>query len=489
MPDSPGTGTVRRVRGPADDNQPEAAVGAPSLLGPAALVFVAVISLLLLIERPVWDVDVFWQLRLGELILAHRAPLTAEPFAATHVGEHLPSLAWAGQALYGALRLIGGWSLLRTVDALCWLGGFWAAGWAARQRGASALGLSMALALGLIAALPQASLRPQSLAVLCFGLLIALTFSRLRAPIRLGLAAVLLLVWQNLHPSVAIAVIWLGALAALRWAEALRRRARPLPWTESLLVVLAALAMALTPEGIGIFAVSATNSAASRAIGVSEWLPLWNPVNRQVAVPILVVAGLAAWLVRRSGRYALDELIPALALFALTLLGYRFVLFWAVAMVPAIARAVPAPRPEARLPLAVRTAPLAVAILLGVVLPTRFDPALPLAAVERLRATGLRGTIYAHFPWGGPLIDAGWPNWRVAYDGRYYRYTRAEWDAYGAATRGELPLAAIEARWHPAAFLLDPDWNAPLIAALRADHARWRELAGQGPAVAFVPAT
>lgn len=477
-------GSLPDVGEPAEITEAEAR---PAWLGPASLVFIAVVSLLLLIERPVWDVDIFWQLRLGELILARGGPVAAEPFAAKHLGEHLPSLAWGGQALYAALREAGGWSLLRTFDALCWLGGFWAAAWAARRRGASALGLAMALALGLIAALPQASVRPQSLAALGFGLLIALSMRPMRPPLRLGLAVLLLITWQNLHPSVAIALVWLGALAALRWVQALRRRAGPWPWVESLLVAMAAVAMVLTPEGLGIFSVSAANAAASRAIGVSEWLPLWNPVNRQVAVPILAVALIAGWLARRSGRIAADEVVPALALVALTLAGYRFVLFWAIAMVPVIARAVP-PRPEAVLPLWLRTVPLALAALLGIVLPTRFDPSLPLGPIARLRETGVQGTIYAHFPWGGPLIDAGWPAWHVAYDGRYYRYTDAEWQAYAAASRGELTLPQVEAEWHPAAFLLDPDWNAPLIAALRADHTRWRELpgAGEGAPVTFV---
>jgi len=457
-----------------------------SLRGPAALMLVAVLSLLLLIERPVWDVDVFWQLRLGELILGARGPLSAEPFAARHLGEHLPALAWAGQALYAGLREIGGWSLLRTVDALCWLGGFWAAALAARRRGAAALGLALALALGLIAALPQASVRPQSMGVLCFGLLIVLAFRPMRAGPRLVLAALLLLVWQNLHPSVAIGAVWLGTLAALRCAGWLRTREGPLPWEPVALAAMAAVATVLTPEGPGILAVSAANATASRAMGVSEWLPLWHPVNRQVAVPILAVALLSGWLVGRTGRWAADEVVPALAMLVLTVVSYRFVLFWAVALVPVIARTAP-PSAEARLPWYLRTVPLAVAIGLGILLPARFDPSLPLGEVAQLRAASVKGTIYAHFPWGGPLIDAGYPAWRVAYDGRYYRYTPAEWQAYGAASRGEMTLAAVEATWHPAAFLLDPDWNAPLVSALRADRARWRELPGGGRAIAFVP--
>src|ERR1700760_5200201 len=59
-------------------------------LVPAAL-------LLVLLRRPVWDPDIFWQLKLGELILGSGGPLASEPFAALHIGEPLPAVAWAGQ--------------------------------------------------------------------------------------------------------------------------------------------------------------------------------------------------------------------------------------------------------------------------------------------------------------------------------------------------------------------------------------------------------
>jgi len=454
-------------------------------LGPGALVLVPAISLMLLFARPVWDFDIFWQLKLGELILARGGPVWTEPFAAAHLGEPLQSLAWAGQALYAALRLAGGWPLLRTFDALCWLGGFWAAGWLAHRRGASALGVALGLALGLMVAIPQASLRPQSLAALCFGLLLVLSHYPARMVVKLVLGALLLLVWQNLHPSVAVAVIWLGSLAGFGWLQTIARRGGPLPWEPTALSVLAALAMFATPEGLGILSVSAVNAALSRQIGVSEWLPLWAPINFELAMPVAITAVLAGALVWRSGRFAANELLPVLVLFALAAIGARFVLFWAIALVPVVARAAP-DLAEPRLP-RWWAVPTLVVALAGLILPPRFAPQLPLQAVAALRDTGVAGTVYSHFPWGGPLVDAGYPAWRVAYDGRYYRYASAEWDAYFAASRGEVPLSAIEARWRPSAFLLDNDWNAPLIAALRADP-RWRELPGTGEAVAFVPA-
>lgn len=441
--------------------------------GTFALVAFPAVSLLLLIARPVWDVDIFWQLKLGELILENGGPVLNEPFAASHAGEPLPSLAWAAQALYAGLRLLGGWSLLRTIDALCWLGGFWFAGWSAYRRGASASGVALGLILALVVTLPSASLRPQSLAVLCFGGLIALVFSSLRTAWKLVLGAALLVAWQNLHPSVTVAAVWLGVMAGTDWVQLLHCRARRFPWVLTALCVFAALAIFATPEGTRIIAISAVNAKLSSHIGVSEWLPLWHPANYKLGLAVGFVALWMFAMVFRSRRFAANELLSMLVLLVLSSVIARFVLFWAVALVPIIALALPRgvePSPPRWL-----IAPTLIAALLAIILPIRFSPQLPLQEVAALRATGIVGTVYAHFPWGGALIDAGYPVWRVAYDGRYYRYTAAEWNAYFAASNGDMQLSEIEARWRPSAFLLDPVWNAPLITALRADR-RWREL-------------
>lgn len=88
--------------------------------GPGSLLIVPLAlaaMLLLLLLRPIYDVDIFWQCKLGELILASRGLILTEPFAATHRGEPLPSLAWLGQAVYVQVRLFGGWPALRSFDA------------------------------------------------------------------------------------------------------------------------------------------------------------------------------------------------------------------------------------------------------------------------------------------------------------------------------------------------------------------------------------
>lgn len=445
-------------------------------LAPAAMLAV-------LLSRPVWDFDVFWQLKLGELILARGAPLEREPFAATHLGEPMPAFAWLGQAVMATLREVFGWTGLRIFDAVCWLCGFLLIAAACRRRSGSAAGVLLGLTIAFFAALPMASLRPQTFAALCFGALLALLRLGLKPWQTTVLAVPLCLVWHNLHPSVSVAAAVLGVLAALGWWKRLRAGGPP-PWELTVLTLLAALIVLATPDGWSILSWSAANASASAAMGVSEWLPLWEPVNRFEAVPVLLVAVVVTWLLLRNPR-RLDggELAVAVVLFVMTVLAYRFVLFWAIALIPVVARAVPPPPAERRPPRGLALSALvAAAIVTPLLRPTHFSPTTPLVAIERLRASGAQGTLFVHFPWGGAAIDAGYP---VAYDGRYYRYTPAEWDRYRGIASGATTLPQILTAYHPAGFVLSPEWNAPLIAALRADRGNWQELSADRIAVVF----
>jgi hypothetical protein len=450
------------------------------------LVLMPGVLLAAVLLRSIWDVDIFWQLKLGELILANGGPVRQEPFAATHLGLDLPRFAWLGQAVMAGLRLAGGWTALRVFDALCWLGGFLAIAWACRRRSSSAAGVLLALAIAFLAALPTASMRPQSFAALCFGLLLALLRLELK-PKRTVLCAVPLLVaWQNLHPSVSVAAVALGARTAEAWWRTLRGNEPP-PLMVTLLTLVVCAAVPATPDGLAILTLSVENSRVSAAMGASEWLPLWDSINSLVAVPVLIAAGLTSWiLLRNPRRINCGELAVAAVLFAMTMFAYRFVLFWAIALIPVIARAVPPPPVETRLPAWLAPLGLVVAaIIMPLAVPTRFDRTIPLRAIGVLRDSGARGTIFVHFPWGGPVIDAGYPEWKVAYDGRYYRYTPQEWERYRRICAGEIGLAEIDQQYHPAGFVLSPQWTPALIEALRADKTDWRQLYADRWAVVF----
>ena len=262
-----------------------------------------------------------------------------------------------------------------------------------------------AVGIGFMAAMPTASLRPQSFAALGFGLLLALLRVELSPFRTLLLAIPLFVVWQNLHPSITVAVAALGAASGVAWLRFFAKH-RPAPWLLTALTALAALATFATPTGFSIVGVSAYNAEKSREFRVKEWLPPWVPSNHEGALPLAAAVVIAAWLLTRNReRVNWEELAPAAALFVLTLMWNRFALFWGIAIVPVLARVLAEPelasgereRPE-RTPTPVAHAPrspvrwllapalVAVAIALALFIrPTRFHESLPLVGVAKLR--------------------------------------------------------------------------------------------------------
>src|SRR5687767_26232 len=116
--------------------------------------------------RPITDVDMFWQLRLGQMIVAQRGLVTADPFTFTHHGEAFPPLCWLAQVVYGLLYPVGGWPLLQIVDNLVFVGAFVVAALTVRPGEARSAAVAAALAIGFLVAQPHNSLRPQTFALL-----------------------------------------------------------------------------------------------------------------------------------------------------------------------------------------------------------------------------------------------------------------------------------------------------------------------------------
>jgi len=443
----------------------------------------------LLLHRPVADFDIFWQLRLGDMMLDSHGLVTLEPFAASHLGEPLVPLSAAAQVLLAALRRLGGWPLVQWLDAAVWTGGFTLAGIVAWRRGAEPIGLFVAMALALAMALPFSGVRPQSFAVLCFGALILLTGeAHKRSLVRtLGLGTALFVVWQNLHTSVSLAAAWCGARAATGGTLRLMGRREDWPVADAGLAVLATLAVFATPAGFCIIGVSALNARMSVLMGATEWLPLLGEANRPF-LPILLVLNLCAaallWLRRRTIRA--EDMVAGLVLLALALGSGRFLLFWAVALVPLMAGAGPAPQPH-------RAGPWLLAGLVLLLLSALVTgagglaPMVPGPALDLVRAAGGEGPVYTSYSFGGVVIDALHPKKGVTFDGRYYRYTEQEWALVHAVQAGRVGAEALQQRYAPSAWLLDPGSDAALIADLRRHPERWREAGGDRASRVFVP--
>lgn len=456
-----------------------------ALLLPAAL-------LAILLLRPIWDVDIFWQLKLGDLALDQGKLATEELFAARHLGEPAASLSWLAQIIMAMVRRVGGWSALQVFDATLWLGGFMAAAHAARRLTTCPAGLVGAVLMAFDAALPNASIRPQSFAVLCFGLLLALLASPRRWEVKAIAGLALLVLWQNLHPSVMIAALYLGARTAWSWLAVFKDRRHVQPRLETALLLGALTADIATPVGLAIFSVSSRNAAASSAMQVSEWLPLWSPRNLEL-LPVMIVLQVLFLVLVWFKRHRLDWqwLMPCLVLLAASALAVRFSLFWALSAIPVVAPLLALKRPISAAPRR-GSALLAVALCAAVALvlhQPRFSQAIPRDAIAALQRTGVKGTIFAEIEWGGPLIDTGYPGWLVALDGRYYVYSNEELQLARIAGTSATGLDQIEEAYYPSAILVDPEFSPVLAARLRAQPAIWHEVFGRARAAAFMRIT
>ena len=250
--------------------------GDPEALIPLFWVIVAVLLGCQML-RPVHDVDIFWQLRLGELTLDQGLP-AHEPFVVGHLDEPLAVVGWLGQGVFALVRRIGGWPLLRLFDTAMWLGGFVVVAWHAGRRAGNWLPATAALATGWFAAIAFASIRPQSFAVISFGLLVVLVRSSWPTWRKVLLGSVLLAVWQNLHPSVSVAAIYLAAAAAGEWGEWLFGGGPRPTLARVLLLPVAVAAIFATPAGVEVLTITAKNQArcVSALMQVGEWLPIWH---------------------------------------------------------------------------------------------------------------------------------------------------------------------------------------------------------------------
>ncbi|MFO0848700.1 MAG: hypothetical protein U0871_09120 [Gemmataceae bacterium] len=463
---------------------------------PARSVVVAVLACLtfLLVQfRPVRDVDMFWQVATGERMLATGQLVTADPFSATHAGDPNPPIYWLSQLLYAGILRAGSWELLHKLDAVLFALSLWVA---ARAMGpVHPIPAALAFAGALLVAMPHHGLRPQTFGMLGFATLVWLNQAELSAVRKAVLAFLVVVLWQNLHPS---ATVGAGYLALHPFAATIRavRTGERIPWVRWLVPLAAAVGLVCTPLGFGVFPLSALNADVSRHIGVEEWLPLWHPATWPACQTAWVglVIGCALMLALRS-RVTLEDLTVFAVLSVGMLLVYRVSLFWALATLPIFARWLDAVLPAVWERYADRTAslpvwpvPVASAVTVAVPLllrPPTFTADMPFAALARAKELGVHGTVYNYREWGGPLL---WtvPDARPTIDGRLYLFPMPEWDEYVQAAIGRLPVEQLEAKYQPDAFLLRHSYHADLIRLIRTTG-RWEESYSDEHAVLFLP--
>ena len=451
-------------------------------LGGVFLLLVFLIQL-----KPIYDVDIFWQVKLGQLMIAAGGLVEKDVFTYTHPGASIPTLGWLAQITYAWLYDLGGWSAVQKLHATLFGAAFTIAGLTAsrltnREHGPDTFSLIIGLYLGVLAGLGNMDVRPQSFALLGFAAtlyLVQLGPFTVLGLVRIGLIAIL---WQNTHPSLSLGILAVGALATGEWLTRWRNPDYPAPLFLTMTTGILALAQLATPMGWQIFEVSGINLHVARDIlRISEWQPPWDESVRSAMSGFFLAGGVTLVLLVARGRHLRPSMwLLLLAMTGLTLYAARFALFWGIALIPLWVKGVESLRPAHRfiwtdLPWSLRTLRLAGLGGLAAVyaLPTfiQGQPQFHFALTDCLQALETvvsGGRIYNFREWGGPLIFAGHPRWQVTIDGRLYLFPDQDWRDYVEVAHGRVELDDIMARYSPEAFVLHPDFHAPLIRMLEA---------------------
>ena len=470
---TPAQSTPRVAEGPSLSAQR----GNKIAIGGVFLLLVLVLQL-----KPIDDVDIFWQVKLGQLTIATGELIERDVFSYTHAGKPTPTIGWLAQVIYAGLYEMGGWRAIQLLHVTLFAAAFGIAGLTASHLSSQGrypvpFILVVGIYLGVMAGLSNADVRPQSFALLGFAA--ALYIARLGPFSGRGLAGigVIAILWQNTHPSLSLGVLALGVLALGEWLTRWRQPAHPAPLFLSLATGILALAQLATPMGWHIFDVSTANLHVARdLLKVSEWLPPWDPSVRPAMAGFFLSGGIAlVLLIINRPNLCLGDWLLLLSMTGLSLYASRFALFWGIALIPLWTQWLESVRPPHRF--AWREAPwsplavLAAVYSLPAVLQGKALPHDPLGeCLETLGMAVPAGRIYNYREWGGPLIFRGFPQWQVTIDGRLYLYDDQDWQDYADVVQGRVDLDKIMTKYSPDAFVLHPTYHMALIGMLDASQ-------------------
>jgi tetratricopeptide (TPR) repeat protein len=372
---------------------------------------------------PLAETDLFFHLKLGDLIVATRHIPFRNLFSFTYPDHPDPDLAWAFQVAVSLAYRAGGFAaivvgktlLVVAATALLW--------GACRRRGAAALPTALALVMAIETARPRLVERPHLVTFVGLGA-IALLLSGIESRARWWWFPVLTLVWAQFHAGVFFCPLLLAGFVVGAAVDGVA-----LPWRNVALALgLTVAATFATPAGTMLprYLLWHTGLGATRAIDEFRRADAWN----DPWFFALLASALAAAVAR--GRRELRHILPVVLAAALALRSVRFVAEWAFVAAPLVAdglaRLIAAHAPRLGRPRAAGVVALAlVAIIAADRAVDRSPPRLavdvvPFDAIDFVTTTGLRRRMFHDLDVGCYLAWQGWPRWQVFEDARLPAY-------------------------------------------------------------------
>lgn len=445
------------------------------------------LSFTLLALAPLREGDLWWHLKLGEIMVTTRElPLVD---SLTVAGYGLPfnsAHSWLSDVVFYLLESAGGLAALVTLQAAVGALSLELLLRVGRHAESAVAPSAMVILLGFLALYPFSNARPQIFSFFFFAVLLAILCAFSMGRTRwLPVLPVVMALWVNMHGAWVMGLLLLGAFGMVWMVEAWagRREWRTLR-SFVLWALIATLAIGLNPHGFRIYEhliVIGTSSVVQQF--VSEWQP--PSLTQAFTWPFwaLLVLGLVSLL--RRPRYWDGATLAALGFTLLALRYLRMIPFAVIAWLPVILNRLPrsaslSTRITAAnrwvlmvfLLFAVLSTPY-VRIILGASPTTLIDPYFPATACEVLEQRAPQGGGVFTLPeWGGYVAWNLGPEFRPFLDGRVEMPPQNVWEEYLAVATAQPEWEEVLQRWGIAYLLLSRERQPDL--ALLAQESGWQ---------------
>jgi hypothetical protein len=353
------------------------------------------------------DGDTSWHLAAGQWILRHHAVPATDPFSFTFAGAPWHAHEWLAEVLMAVLFDIGGWTALAIMTAAAVAALLLIIGHEASQRLKPVPAVAIVVAVSVVL-MPFIVARPHVLAwPILAGWTVLLLDAREKNRAPPLAAALLMMVWANLHASF---LLGLGIAAYFALEALLYERGRAWAlrdWALFGLVSLAACLIAPNPISGLLYPLQVSGMQSLPLIG--EWRATSFADSPAFAIALVATA---------VGAIALRTRIPLLRLLLLAVLAYLavshvrhqpvFVIVAALMMIRGLGHARPASAEGSALWKAGALVFVAIAAIRAAVPVDRMDSeSNPWAAIAHIPPR-LRGEpVLNSYAFGGPLILAG----------------------------------------------------------------------------------
>ncbi len=417
------------------------------------------------------DGDVRWHIAAGQWMIDHRALPTADPFSFTFAGEKWVTFEWLSQLLYGSAHRLAGFAGVAALASLALVALHLIVAVEARRH-VGPWGVAVAIVLMDVTLIPMMLARPHLLAWPLLALWLAILLRARQADRQPPLAAALLIVlWANLHGSWALGVVIAAFVALDHCLE--RRWDWPTVRGWLLFGLLATASALLTPNGLDGFLHPLTVSKLETLPLIVEWRP-----SDPVRTPFFFAALAATILILLWRGFRLRPVIALLLLLlaAMALHQMRHQAMLAIAAVMIMPAALSrARRPAALPPEWMWGAGAGIVALLLFRALSPLEPAEnganPSTAIAAIPPDLLNRPMLNGYGFGGPLILAGG---QVFIDGRSDMYGDAFMRDYQRIVDGDQAALATAVERHGIAWTILPPRYDQLIANLDRDPRWWR---------------